>query len=128
MPKYALVFGSVLVLLGIGGFAGTGARSVTALIPAFAGVLFLILGIIAQKGSSQARRHAMHGAVILALLGFAGAGRGLVGLAILLGGGNVQRPVAVVMQSAMALVCAAFFGLGMRSFLSARGQRSQGED
>jgi hypothetical protein len=126
MPGYTLVSGCVLVLLGVGGYLGTGARSVTALIPAFAGIPLVILGVVAMKGSERSRKHAMHAAVALALLGFAGAARGLAGLAAMLAGGDVQRPTAIVMQSLMALVCAAFVALGVQSFLAARARRKRG--
>jgi hypothetical protein len=127
MPKYALAFGTILVLLGLGGFLGTDARSVTALIPAFVGIVLLLLGATALIGSERSRKHAMHAAIVLATLGFAGAARGLIGLAVLTGGGTVERPVAVVMQSLMALLCAAFVVLGVRSFLSARARRRHAE-
>jgi len=123
MPTYALIFGSALVLLGLGGFLATGAYAVTALIPAFFGLPLVILGLVGLRGSERARRHSMHAAVLLAMLGFAGAAPGLIGLARLLGGGEVKRPTAAVMQSAMALVCLAFVAIGVWSFLSARAQR-----
>jgi hypothetical protein len=128
MPRYALIFGSALVLLGLGGFLATGARAVTALIPAFVGLPLVVLGVVGLRGSERSRRHSMHAAVLLALLGFAGAAPGLIGLTRLLGGGDVKRPAAAVMQSAMALVCLAFVALGVRSFLSARAQRRQSTD
>lgn len=128
MPTYTLIFGSALVLLGLGGFLATGARAVTALIPVFLGLPVVILGVVALKGSERARRHSMHAAVLLALLGFVGSAPGLIGLIRLLGGGDVKRPAAAVMQSAMALVCLAFIAFGVRSFLSARARRRRSTD
>ena len=128
MPTYTLIFGSALVLLGLGGFLATGARAVTALIPVFLALPLVTLGLVALKGSERARRQSMHAAVLRALLGFVGSAQGLIGLARLLGGGDMNRPVAAVMQSAMALVCLAFIALGVRSFISARARRRWGTD
>ena len=125
MPTYTLIFGSALLLLGLGGFLATGAHAVTALIPAFVGLPLVVLGMVGLRGSERSRRHSMHAAVLLALLGFAGAAPGLIALTRLLGGEDVKRPAAAVMQSAMAIVCLAFVALGVRSFLSARAQRRQ---
>jgi len=128
MPTSTVIFGSALVLLGLGGFLATGARAATALIPLFLGVPVVILGGVALKGSERARRHSMHAAVLLALLGFLGSAPGLIGIARLLGGGDVKRPAAAVMQGAMALICLVFIVLGVRSFLIARARRRRNTD
>ena len=128
MPTYTLIFGSALVLLGLGGFLATGARAPTALIPVFLGLPLVVLAVVGLKGSERARRHSMHAAVLLALLGFVGSAQGLIGLTLLLAGGDVKRPAAAVMQSAMALVCLVFIALGVRSFLSALARRRRGTD
>ena len=67
MARLTIIIGSLLVLLGVGFYAGTGATSPTALIPAFAGAPILILGCVALKES--VRKHAMHGVAMLSLLG-----------------------------------------------------------
>ena len=128
MPTYTVIFGSALMLLGLGGFLATGARAATALIPVFLGLPLVILGVVALKGSERARRHSMHAAVLLAMLGFVGSAPGLIGLARLLGGEDVNRPAAAVMQSAMALVCLAFIAFGVWSFLSVRARRRRSRD
>ena len=80
MPRLTIIFGPLLILLGAGGYFGTGQTSVTALIPAFFGVPFLLLGLVALKDGL--RKHAMHAASLLALLGVIGAlGRPVVKLA-----------------------------------------------
>jgi hypothetical protein len=91
---------------------------VTALIPAFLGIPIEIAGFAALKEAW--RKHAMHVAVLLALLGFLGSARGLVSLPALLTGGEVARPAAVVAQSLTALLCLAFVVLAVRSFIQAR--------
>lgn len=106
MASATIGFGVLLILLGLGGYFGTGRVSITALIPAFFGLPILILGLVA--GAEGAQRPALWAAVVLCFLGFGGAGRGLPQLARLLSGGTVNRPVAAVMQSLMAILCLGF--------------------
>lgn len=105
------------MVLGIASYWLTGRTSVTALIPAFFGVVFVALAYIARNES--ARRHAMHVAVALALLGALGSlGRAVP--AIL--GGQVTRP-AVIAQVVTALVLGYYVFLGVQSFRAARRAR-----
>ena len=78
MPLVTVVFGIILIAMGAGGYFGTGSESVTALIPAFFGVPMVIAGLLARQ--EKFLKHAMHAAALLALLGAAGAGRGLAKL------------------------------------------------
>ena len=78
MPRLTLVFAAVLVVLGLVAYFGlqeAGDRSMTALIPAFFGVVFGILGLLAMRPGL--RKHAMHGAAVLTLLAMGGTGRAL---------------------------------------------------
>lgn len=73
MPQLTLTIGALLTILGIGGYllgfqTGGEDASLTALIPAAAGVPILICGIIAAR-SPASRKNAMHVAVAIALLG-----------------------------------------------------------
>lgn len=122
MPQITIVFGALLCIVGLGFFLGTGAASVTALIPAFLGLPLCLLGALARRESW--RRHAMHGAVLIGLLGFLGSARGLLQLPALLAGGDVARPAAVAAQSITAALCLAFVILCVRSFVEARRKRS----
>ena len=71
MSSTTIVFGMLLTLLGLAGYFLTGASSSTALIPAIFGVLLLVLGFLAR--SEAARKHAMHAAATVALVGCGGA-------------------------------------------------------
>lgn len=78
MARLTLVFAAVLIALGLGSYFGLQAadsRSVTALIPAFFGVLFGLLGLLALK--EGLRKHAMHVVVVLALVVMGGTGGSL---------------------------------------------------
>jgi hypothetical protein len=117
MPSVTRVAGFLLVLLGVVGYVGTGGASLTALIPAMVGALFLILALVARN--PEARKHVMHAAVALALLAVVGVvPRIISGVRA----GNVMRP-AVLSQIAMAAILAVYVLLGVKSFVDARRAR-----
>lgn len=117
MPTTAIACGVLLELIGIIGYvngAMSGKASVTALIPAFLGSVFIILGVLA-RAKEGLRKHLMHVAVILALLGFIfPAGRLISKMS------ELTLSAAVVSQIAMAVVCLIFTILAIRSFAAAR--------
>src|SRR5688572_2306182 len=71
MASTTITFGLLLTLLGLAGYFLTGTSSVTALIPAIFGLLLVVLGFLAR--SEGVRRHAMHAAAAVALVGCIGA-------------------------------------------------------
>ena len=110
-------FGIILILLGLASYVLTGRTSVTALIPAIFGAVFVILALVARNES--ARKHAMHAAVAIALIGLlATLGR----LVPALTDGQLARP-AVLAQLAMSLLLAVYIALGVKSFKEARRAR-----
>jgi hypothetical protein len=123
MPQITFVLGTLLILIGVGFYLGTGATSVTALIPAFLGLPIVIAGALALWRESW-RKHAIHVAVLVALLGLLGSAPGLLRLPALLGGEELARPTAVVAQSLTALLCLVFVILAVRSFIQARRSES----
>ena len=70
MPSTTRLVGIVLMVIGILSYLLTGRTSVTALIPAFFGAIFVILAYVARN--EAVRRHVMHVAVALGLLGVLG--------------------------------------------------------
>ena len=123
MTNTSIGFGSALVLLGLGGYFGTGAEHPTALIPAAAGILLIVFGLLARN--PNLRMHAMHGAALIGLLGFFGSVSGLPQLMKLIAGDSIARPVAAVSRSIMAVLCLAFVVLTVRSFVAARITRKK---
>jgi hypothetical protein len=121
MPTLAVGFGIALIALGLIGYIGTDMVSPTALIPAAFGLLLVILGIVARDPGK--RKHAMHAAAMVGLLGLLGSGRGLTKIVPLLSGEPVDRPNAVITQAIMALLCAVFVVLCVKSFVDARRSR-----
>jgi len=115
MASTTIVFGILLTLLGLFGYAMT-RTSMTALIPSLFGLLLLILGFLAR--SESLRKHAMHAAAAVALVGFAGA------LFPLLRTPPAPRAaMAVFSQVAMVVLTAVFVALCVRSFIAARRAR-----
>jgi len=118
MPATTRLFGLVLIVLGIASYALTGRTSITAMIPAFFGAVFLICAMVARR-SDAARRHAMHAAVAIGLIGaIAALARGIPGAL----NGDPTRP-AVMSQLAMGLLLVIYVALGVRSFIEARRRR-----
>jgi uncharacterized membrane protein len=122
VAKIAIVFGVLLILLGVVGYAMSEPRAVTALIPAFFGLPIAICGGVALNPG--ARKHAMHAAAALGTLGLLGVAGMVIPRAIKLAGGEpLARPLAFWMQTIMLLILIIFVGLCVRSFIEARRAR-----
>lgn len=107
--------GLILAALGIFSYVSTGRTSVTALIPAFFGVVLVALAWIGRR--EAARRHAMHVAMVVALIGIAGTASRLIGAT------DFTRP-ATLAQLATVLLLAWYLGKGIKSFRDARRARA----
>ena len=117
MPSITLALGVVLIVLGLAGYFLTGAVSLTALIPAAFGLVIAVAGLMARDEGK--RKHAMHAAVTVALLGFLGSIRGVLQIGALLDG-TAARPAAVVSQTIMAVLTLGYIVMAVRSFIQAR--------
>ena len=125
MPNTSVWFGRILIILGLIGYGYgiyNGNASPTALIPAVFGVILMILGHLAQS-KENLRKHLMHGAVIVGLLGFLATISSFLKLPALLAG-TAERPAAVISQAIMALLCLVFVVLCVKSFIDARKNRT----
>ena len=127
MPAVSVLFGLLLIALGVWGrfggvlglweplgFTPPEHLSGTALIPAYVGAALMLFGLLAFKESLL--KHAMHGAAMFGLLGFAAA------LGRIVTTGNVKG-IGGVSLTAMALLCAIFVALCVNSFIQARRRR-----
>jgi hypothetical protein len=121
MANTTIGFGVAFIILGLGGYLGSGMASPTALIPAIFGLVFCLLGAIARD--DRKRKHAMHAAALLGLLAILGSARGLTKIGAVLSGEAVDRPAAIIAQSIMALLALVFVALCIKSFRSARRSR-----
>jgi len=126
MPSTSIIFGFLLILLGVFGYGyGTmnGNASLTALIPAIFGVLLIAFGT-AARSRENLRKHLMHGAVLVGLLGFLATASSFLKIPAL-SAGTAERPAAVITQMAMAVICLAFVILCVKSFIDARRNRTK---
>lgn len=120
MASTTIALGVVLVILGLAGYFLTGMVSITALIPAFFGLVIAIAGLIARD--ERKRKHAIHAAVLVALIGFLGSVSGLLQIADVFNG-TAARPAAVISRAIMALLTLGYIMLAVRSFIAARQAR-----
>jgi hypothetical protein len=126
MPGVTIGFGAVLCAIGLWGYFGSDPdkQSVTALIPAFFGAALILCGVLAF--AAKWRKHAMHAAAGIGLLGFlAAAGRGLPKLGSAISDDpTIHRAPRLVLL--MALVCLIFVATCVWSFIAARRRRTAG--
>ncbi|MCU4753036.1 hypothetical protein OB919_13805 [Halobacteria archaeon AArc-curdl1] len=96
-----MAIGGVLVLLGILAYVITDFASITALIPAFFGAVFVAIGALGDK--TVGVKPALYALGGLSALAIAGSLRGVPDMLELVTGGSVDAPVAVGAQGAMIL-------------------------
>lgn len=117
MPSTTRYFGLILIVLGVASYMLTGRTSVTALIPAIFGAVLVLCALVARN--ENARKHAMHAAVAVALVGaLAALGRGIPAAF----DGGAARP-AVLSQLIMGVLLLIYVALGVQSFIAARRAR-----
>ncbi|MEN3265072.1 hypothetical protein [Pseudonocardia sp.] len=117
MTRLTFTIGGILTVLGIVAYVATGAVSVTALIPAFVGVLLLVCATLARRPALH--RHSIHGALVIALLGAAGSLMNVVKLGDVFAG-TAQRPSAIVVSTIMFVLLVFYIAMGVRSLIVAR--------
>ena len=126
MAVPTLITAVLLIVIGVVGYAGqepnpaTGKVSPTALIPAFIGGVLAVCGLLAF--SDKARKHAMHFAAVVGLVGFLGGFMPLQRQFKNTGSFDPTKPSAVSGEL-MILICAVFLGLCVNSFIQARKAR-----
>lgn len=127
MARIAMFFGVLLIALGLIGYfapdtfgkTGPEGKSKTALIPAVVGLILFVCGAIVSA-KPKLRKHVMHLAALVALIGLAGGFMPLV-----------MRKfdfelASVVSGLLMIILCALFVFFCVRSFVLARIARSEG--
>lgn len=100
--------------------------SKTTLIPALFGIPLLLCGFLGLKESRL--KHAMHGAAMVGLLGaLGGIGKGAMGLGKFFSGDPALNSRAFFYTWAMAIICAVFVFMCVRSFIAAKKRRLAAE-
>lgn len=124
MGKTAILFGGLMILLGIGLYVGLlvvdgQSPSATVLIPTFFGTPILLLGLLALKDTY--RKHAMHVVAVLALLGFLAPASRLV---MQLARGAEVAALPLISLIFMALLSGGLLVLCVKSFIDSRRRRA----
>lgn len=111
MPKTTLVFAVLLIALGVVAFGISSNR--TALLPAYLGAALAVLGGL-SLAFAGARKHLMHVATVVALLG------ALAPAAVLLIRAAQMSPLALWVNIGMLALSGGLLVLMLRSFIAAR--------
>ena len=116
MAKLTIGFSIAMIVLGVACFVATGSQHPTALMPTYFGAAMLISGLVALNPGF--RMHAMHGAVLVSLIGFIGAVVMLI----------LKHPSGIKLLDmlGMAVLTGLFTALCVRSFIQARRTRVAG--
>ena len=126
MAKPSIIIAALLIALGAYGYSkaepkeDTGKPSPTALIPAFFGAPILVCGVLALNAAR--RKHAMHCAATIGLLG-------LIGAAVMLIKSHNAGTLTELKRTSMvgmAILCLMYVLLCVRSFLAARKEMEEG--
>lgn len=124
MAKLTIMFGVVLILLGLVGFFASPLHAPTALIPSIVGLILAILGFVALTDDAKKRMLFMHIAVTIGLLGFLGTAKSIFDYIQMIRGVQFAHPIAVEEKAAMSVLLLVFVVLCVRSFIAARRARA----
>jgi hypothetical protein len=120
LPKLALAVGALLIVVGGWAYTASGpGASPTALIPAVLGLLLVAAGVLALRGR-DARRHGMHAAAAVALIGVLGSVGQLITSPA---AGSAHADIARTAGLLNLVLCGGFLVLAVRSFIQARRPR-----
>jgi peptidoglycan/LPS O-acetylase OafA/YrhL len=126
MAKVTIVFGVLLIILGLVGFFGTGGIHYTALIPTWFGLALGVGGILAISPSERRRKIFMHINVLIGALGFIGAVvEALRGYGHARSLGLDPDYIALAAKLAMAVILLVYVNLCIQSFIKARRARQE---
>ena len=127
MPRYTIITGLFLILLGAYGYLSY--DSVTVLIPAFIGFLIMVFGILAVN--EKRRRMFIHLAIVIAVIGLSASIKSVLSIPGLIecssiGDGTIEncslflRPLAELFKSLMAIILLPYFFVSIAFFIKAR--------
>lgn len=124
MARMSIVFGVVLIALGLVSYFGTGSQHPTALIPTWFGVALGVFGFLAMSPDESRRKLFMHINVTIGLLGLIGAAwRALSAYGHARSQGVDPDKIALAAQGAMAGLLLVYVLMCVKSFVNARRQR-----
>jgi uncharacterized membrane protein (UPF0136 family) len=124
MAKVTIVFGVLLIVVGLVGFFGTGSAHPTALIPTWFGLALGVGGFLAISPNEGRRKLFMHINVTIGTLGCIGAFvEALRGYGAARSAGLDPDMKAFAAKLAMAVLLLIYVNLCVRSFIQARRSR-----
>ncbi len=124
MPTISIFIGILLILDGaFGYFFGApnptcGTVSLTAWIPAFFGIAFIICGSSSKKASDKSRTNIMHIAVLVSILGLIGAATHIPESLDKVNAGGSR--IGLIAACIMVFLCFVFLVLSIRFFVRTR--------
>ena len=123
MARLTILFGIILILLGVLTYMGTGHQYPTSLIPAYFGVILGVCGYMARTTELKRRALMMHIAVTVGLLGFLGTVKAIFDYIRMKQGVQFKLPLAVDEKAAMSVLLLVFVLLCVRNFIQTRRAR-----
>lgn len=124
MAKLTIVFGVLLIIVGVTGFVLTGSDHPTALIPAFLGALLAISGGLANTEDPKRRMLWMHIAVTIGLVSVLATLKSTYDVFQIAHGVEYPHPIAIEEKAATCLLSLIFVAFAVRSFIQARRNRA----
>lgn len=119
MHRWTILFGLLLVAIGLGGYYFADAKQPMALIPAVLGIAMFVCGVVAAQGAM--RRLAMHVAALIGMIGFVGPM-----VTIFNDITNTANTAEVLAKGLTSALCLMFVLMCVNSFLEARRARTAG--
>lgn len=130
MPYTTIIFGVGLILYGIMTYTRSETQSFTAAMPAYFGAALFVLGVVAYY-KENLRKHAMHIAAVVGLIGMIGGfAMGVKHLPKLFSGELNNDPVTLNKawaQNMLGLICGIYFIACVNSFVQARLARKKAD-
>lgn len=112
MPALTALIGALLTANGLVAYFASDSDSATALIPSVIGVILLLAAVIARN--DKARPHAMHAALLVAVIGILGSFMPIF---------TSDSTIAIVSSVVMLVLLVVLIVFGVRSFIAARQAR-----
>jgi len=119
MHRWTILFGLLLVAIGLGGYYFADAKQPMALIPAVLGIAMFVCGVVAAQGAM--RMLAMHVAALIGMIGFVGPM-----VTIFNDITNTANTAEVLAKGLTSALCLMFVLMCVNSFLEARRSRTAG--
>lgn len=119
MHRWTILFGLLLVAIGLGGYYFADAKQPMALIPAVLGIAMFVCGVVAAQGAM--RRLATHVAALIGMIGFVGPM-----VTIFNDITNTANTAEVLAKGLTSALCLMFVLMCVNSFLEARRARTAG--